>query len=395
MKYKAILYIILLGTFSSCFNKNKEVIKEEILATELTSIDGPYIYTENDSIYAISVEQKRDTSFVIKKMATNKAEGLKFKTEVNNSDKDNFTFSLAEDYNVPDAIYDSKEKIFVTSDIEGNFNALYSLLVGNNIMDKDYNWTYGNGHFVFCGDMLDRGTDILPSLWLLYKLEQEAKKNNGQVHYILGNHEVMNLQLDIRYVNKKYIELAKIISGIDNDEEEAYQHLMSDTNELVRWIQTKNTIEIIGNNLFTHAGISKEVVDTGLSLQEINDYVRQHIRENLYAKPGDDAYANLLLGRLGPLWYRGLVKGRKKYYEKVDAAGLENILSYYDVDHIIIGHTIAEEEVSSDFYGKIIRVDIKHPKEKFTGRSQALLIENGKYYKVNDIGEKVRLDFTK
>lgn len=82
------------------------------------------------------------------------------------------------------------------------------------------------------------------------------------------------------------------------------------------------------------------------------------------------------------------------HYKKIDVNGLDNLLEFYGVEHIIIGHTIVSDEVTSDFGGKVIRVDIRHSQEKFTGKSQALLIEKGSYFKVNDAGERFEIEFT-
>jgi hypothetical protein len=202
----------------------------------------------------------------------------------------------------------------------------------------------------------------------------------------------MNLTSDIRYVSKKYIALAKLVSGIDDDED-AYNYLMSNTNELVKWIKSKNTIEKIGQNIFLHAGISQDLVDTNLSLTKINDLVRAYIGGDLKDDPNAIKNSNLIQGRMGPLWYRGLVAGRKEYYKKASIKEVDAILDFYTVKHIIIGHTIVSDIITSDYNGKVIRVDIKHPKEKFSGKSSALLIENGKYYRVDDKGARIELDF--
>jgi hypothetical protein len=240
--------------------------------------------------------------------------------------------------------------------------------------------------------MFDRGNEVIPALWLLYKLEKQAKLKGGKVHYILGNHDVMNLTSDIRYVSKKYIALAKLVSGID-DEEDAYNHLMSNTNELVKWIKSKNTIEKIDQNIFLHAGISQDLVDTNLSLTAINDLVRDYISGDLGDDPTVIKNSNLIQSRMGPLWYRGLVQGRKEYYKKASIEEVDAILDFYNAKHLIIGHTIVSDIITSDYNGKVIRVDIKHPKEKFSGKSSALLIENGKYYRVDDKGVRIELDF--
>ncbi|WP_394749908.1 metallophosphoesterase [Spongiimicrobium salis] len=390
IKPQAIVFFFLILLSILFIYKNSNDTKEHSTTT-LHSLDGPYIYSKENQISILRVAQKKDSSFFIKKQTFPRGEKTAFSTYVNNTDKDSFTFTLAQQYNIPLAVHEPKGKILVTSDIEGNFNAFHSILIGNNVIDDDYNWTFGSGHLVICGDMMDRGTEVLPCLWLLYKLDQEAKKHNGQVHFILGNHDVMNLQLDTRYIKSKYLELAKIVSGITDDKKKAYEFLMSDTNELVKWIKSKNTIEKIGNNLFVHGGISDLLIDTGLTLEETNSYIRKNIRKNLIRNPGKDEYANLIFGNKGPLWYRGLVKNHSDY-EKINEATLNSILQFYGVQHIIVGHTIVDNEVTSDFNGKVIRVDIKQPKEKFTGKGQALLIENDGYYRVNDLGEKFKMD---
>ncbi len=356
----------------------------------LRAVDGPYIYEHENNLTVITVEKGNDSSYYINKRDIRK-KNKEFKCEVNNEDNDVFSFSLMSSHIIPEHTYKAQDKIFATSDIEGNFNTFYSLLVGNKIMDTDFNWTFGNGHLVIAGDMVDRGSEVIPCLWLLYKLEQDAAKKGGKVHYILGNHEVMTLQNNIRYVHEKYITLAKVLSK-KKDKREAYQHLVSNNNILIEWMKSKNTVEKIGNTLFLHGGISEELVDAGVSIGQMNRLVRANIHKNLYKNPEDDQVANLVLGRLGPLWYRGLVKDYKKHYKKITAESVDSILKFYDVDHIVVGHTIVEREVTGDFDGKIIRIDIKHPTQKFTGKSQALLIENNHYFKVNDSGERFGLE---
>ncbi|WP_281989269.1 metallophosphoesterase [Aquimarina aggregata] len=399
MKSIVSIYLVLCYILVVFGCKNKEtnnLYEHKTKSTTLDSFDGPYIYTKTeDSLEVISVEERKNSEFYVKKKVVKRIQKQKFISKVNNKENDSFTFSLMNKYLVPNAMYEPQEKIFITSDIEGNFNTFYSLLIGNKIMDKDYNWTFGNGHLVIAGDMMDRGTEVLPCLWLLYKLEQEAKLKNGQVHFVLGNHDVMNLQLNLKYVQSKYLELAKIISKPKTNQKIAYKNLMSDANELVKWIKSKNTIEKIGDNLILHGGISEDMIDTGLSIEEINEHVRNNIRENFDKKSKNNEYVNLIFGRMGPLWYRGLVKDYKQHYTKLDSNSLEHILKFYKVNHIIIGHTIIDKEITSDFNGKVIRVAIKHPKEKFSSRSQALLIEKGNYFKVNDLGKKIKLDFTK
>ncbi len=89
---------------------------------------------------------------------------------------------------------------YFASDIEGEFEAFRNLLIANQVMDSLYRWTFGRGHLVICGDLFDRGNDVAAVLWLLYKLEDEARGMGGAVHTILGDHDIMNLSGDFRYV---------------------------------------------------------------------------------------------------------------------------------------------------------------------------------------------------
>jgi hypothetical protein len=96
-------------------------------------------------------------------------------------------------------------KMLILSDIEGNFAAFRKLLQANHVIDDNFNWTFEKNHLVLIGDFVDRGTMVTEVLWLIYSLEEKASAAGGYVHYILGNHEIMNMSNDLRYVQDRYI----------------------------------------------------------------------------------------------------------------------------------------------------------------------------------------------
>jgi len=109
------------------------------------------------------------------------------------------------------AVYPPSDKLLLISDIEGEFKPFRDLLLAAKVIDQRYNWTFGNGSLVIAGDLFDRGKDVVPELWLLYKLEDEAKASGGRVHVLLGNHDIMNLSGDHRYTEAKYFKNAWLL----------------------------------------------------------------------------------------------------------------------------------------------------------------------------------------
>ena len=65
------------------------------------------------------------------------------------------------------------------------------------MIDADYNWIFGTNQLVIIGDVFDRGVDVLPIYWLIYKLEKEAEDAGGKVTFLIGNHETMVLGNDL------------------------------------------------------------------------------------------------------------------------------------------------------------------------------------------------------
>ena len=93
--------------------------------------------------------------------------------------------------------------------------------------------------------MLSTGDMVTEILWHLYSLEKQAARAGGMVHYILGNHELMVLDEDLRYINEKYKQV-EAISGIK------YSDLYSENSVLGKWLRSKPVMVTINNIIFVH-----------------------------------------------------------------------------------------------------------------------------------------------
>ncbi|KAG0248751.1 hypothetical protein BG011_009937 [Mortierella polycephala] len=75
-----------------------------------------------------------------------------------------------------------------------------------NVIDEDANWSGGQDTLVQTGDIVDRGPDTIAVYNLFDKLRNQAKEVGGKVVNVYGNHEVMNLGEDLRYVTEEDYE---------------------------------------------------------------------------------------------------------------------------------------------------------------------------------------------
>ncbi len=363
-------------------------ISDSLESLILHSVDGPYLFREKDYAKIIQVVKSANQYHILEEKVDLK-DNITLNCTVDNEDRDFFTIPILKKIKPPKSTYKQPKKLLAISDIEGNFNAFYSLLLANGVMDTAYNWTYGTGHLVLNGDFMDRGDNVTQVLWLIYKLEQAAQENGGMVHFILGNHEVLNLEGKTNYVDKKYIHLAQKYSKKE-DEKIAYTSLMADNQELIKWMKSKNAIEKIGKTLFVHGGISPELVKAGFKIDQINTIIRNRLNNGPSKNKLDRQDEDFLFASHGPLWYRGLAIPYRNFYKKCTEKEVNKALKHFKVNHISIGHTIAQK-VSLDFSGAIIRTDVSHSIKKGSSQSQALLIINNQFFRVDGEGTKVPL----
>lgn len=276
-------------------------------------------------------------------------------------------------------------RLLAVSDIEGNFTGFTSLLRAQGVIGERHEWTFGDGHLLLLGDMLDRGEQVMPVLWLIYRLEQEAVRAGGRVHYILGNHEVMAMQGDCRYAIGKYKALARMLHPED-DLRSAYAKLFSAGTPLGAWLRTKHAVERIGGDLFVHGGISPALVAAGLSPAEISSLIRNHIDH----KPGntevDSTLAALVMGSDGPLWFRRLAEAND-HGPRISETELRSMLQSFGCTRAFIGHTVMPD-ITADLGGTLVLIDVHHGNEAASGLTRGVLIEAGQSFVVNDRGER-------
>jgi len=340
--------------------------------------DGPYIFQGPDSIRLQWVERgvPYDTLIARGQATVFQRDSLPV------VDLRNLNFAADNQVSYKDV-----SRITAISDVHGQYDLMRQLLQANQVIDQTGNWTYGDGHHVVVGDNFDRGDRVLDILWFLFQLEQKAAAAGGKVHVLLGNHELMVLQGDLRYLHKKYYYTSAAFIT-------RYDQFFRTGSVLGDWIAQQKVVIKINDHLFVHGGISPALVQLGYSRKRINSTFRNQIVRQPAAVIDADPALALLYGSAGPLWYRGYFEQLSA--EQEDSAGQEAVLSMEAVDQalkafgvksIVVGHT-SQEDIQSLFDGKIIAIDCSI---KLGQDGQVLVIEDNQFFTVDLDGEKLKI----
>lgn len=331
--------------------------------------DGPYIFYSDDKIVVKWVYE----NYAYRKTIRNNK--IKFIHR-------NFNLDLEIDWilNEPNIKpefkqeYNNVKDLIAISDIHGQYDVFIKLLQQYKVIDKDLKWIFGSGHLVILGDIMDRGPKVTESLWLVYQLEKQAEKSGGKVHFILGNHELMVVNNDARYINPKYLESSSLLNT-------TYDKLFSANTLLGSWLRRRPVMVKINDILFVHAGISVDFIKQNLNIEETNKLFMNKIIGNSWDNILNDSTLTFMTGDYGPIWYRGYFTD---FYLK--EYQIDHILRYYNSKHIIVGHT-SLPNITSIYDKKIMGIDSNI---KMGDYGELLIIKNNEFFRGTTNGTLIK-----
>src|SRR5690606_36064340 len=146
-----------------------------------------------------------------------------------------------------------------------------------------------------------------------------------------------------------------------------------------KWLKELPIMTLINDILFTHAGVSEELVNRKLSIETINLLFIDSIYTREKEEYRKSEQLNFLARTNGPLWYRGYFKD-----ESLNTADVKNWVNQYQANHLVVGHT-SQKEIRTLFNNTIIAIDssIKGGKH-----GEILVYENGKLYASDGAGNR-------
>jgi hypothetical protein len=270
------------------------------------------------------------------------------------------------------------ERVVAIGDLHGDIEAARrALKLAGAIDDKD-SWIGGKLVVVQTGDAIDRGDDDRKILDLLEKLKGEASKAGGELVALVGNHEIMNSELDFRYVTKgaftafadvnpKDEQTAQKAATLDNLQRgRALAFLPGGT--YAQMLSRRPVVARVGDSIFVHGGVIPKYVRIGLD--QINESARGWLAGEKSSIPKE------LSAEDGPLWSRMYSAAPSRE----DCAVLNEALTALKAKRMVMGHTVQKPDISPACDEKAWRIDIGL--SKFYGGPTEVLELRGDQVKV-------------
>jgi hypothetical protein len=206
------------------------------------------------------------------------------------------------------------ETVVAIGDVHGDFDDFVTILQRTGLIGAERHWAGNQAIVVQTGDLLDRGPKPREVMDLMMALEKEAPKAGGRVVSLLGNHEMMNLMGDLRYVTtenyasfadskseerrktayQQYVKwrdshvqlLAELPQPMELTEAEwmarhpvgfiEHREAFSPEGSYGKWLREHSALAKIGDVIFLHGGIHPNLAH--LKLDTINAHIRDEVK---------------------------------------------------------------------------------------------------------------------
>lgn len=271
---------------------------------------------------------------------------------------------------VPSARIPAVNRIVVIGDIHGDWMALMSALKLAKVCNRRGQWIGGRTHVVQVGDLLDRGGRGLGGsdeqsesriIRYLLDLKIQAKKSHGDVHLLLGNHELMNVEGDFRYVSPL---------GMKDFQGQRAKQFKPGGIMAKQLACNTNSVLQIGSWIFSHAGVTIDLTKKW-TLEQVNEQVRDY-----------------LLGKI-PKLSPQVIKAfwHREYTTNRVCSTVKRTLRAWEARNMAIGHTVQEQGINSMCSGSLWKVDV--------GMSDAFQMERRRIEVLEIIGDGTQVKVLK
>lgn len=228
-----------------------------------------------------------------------------------------------------------RARVVALGDLHADLPQALAALRLAGLVDEAGRWSGGSTTLVQTGDITDRGADSQELIRLMQRLTTEAAAAGGEVRALLGNHEVMNLAGDWRYVTPE--DLAQF-GG-----EAARRQALSAQGAEGAWLRGQPIVTVLDQVVYCHGGLTPEYAKMGLD--RLNTLVPQVV---------DGGLPKEALGERSPIWYRGYVQDESP----ARCAELDQALAAAGATRMVVGHTTQREgRIATRCGGRLLVID--------------------------------------
>ena len=310
-------------------------------------------------------------------------------------------------------IIEKKRRIVAIGDIHGDLHLLITILVKSNlikIVDKRIEWIGSDTYIVQVGDLIDakvranikkklnisshshanvntNSTSTFGYTKKIFKLIKllniKAQRFGGAFMFVIGNHELFNVLGFTDYISqgeadefKNYVDSnGKLFkNGLD-----ARLHAFRPGNEYAKILACNgHGMIIIGTNLFVHAGLvdeylnsltvdsreksSERIIMNRDNIMKFNVVVKKFLL-NLISQDNFTDFVKLYDMDISPFMTRrlGQIPKNLSYDNPVCKKNIDGVFNKLGINNIIIGHTpqfIYGDGINSTCDNKIWRIDV-------------------------------------
>lgn len=236
-------------------------------------------------------------------------------------------------------------------DLHGDLFATHAALKLGGAIDAAGRWVGGPLVVVQTGDELDRGDGERAILDLFDRLASEAKAAGGAIIALNGNHEVMNVQGDFRYVTPRGFTQ---FQGVSPAAKGAVHTSLAERDRASAFfpggayalkLSERDVIAVVKDTVFVHGGVRDAHVRYGI------DRINKEARDWM---AGNAPLAPVLTGEESPIWTR--IYGLDQPSEAA-CRELDRVLASLSAKRMVVGHTV-QRTINSACGGKVFRIDV-------------------------------------
>ena len=264
------------------------------------------------------------------------------------------------------------KRICVLGDLHGDKDNARKALIKAELIDNNDNWIGGNSFLIQMGDQIDglcrkdncinkSYTDI-EVIDFMEDLEIKAHKKGGKVLSLLGNHEIMNLQGDLRFVNQNDLLIA---GGVEKRLE-----LFKPGGKISNRLSKRPLIYKYKEYIFCHGGLTLSMLKNN-SIEEMNLKTKNWLL-------GRSECPSFLQSDDSPVWSRKFALNGEMFESELDG-----VLEKTNSKMMFVGHTV-NNKISSKYNNKFWLTDVGIS-DKFPGSTIEILEIELKTGKINII----------